>query len=123
MCGVMRFAHASQATLGLRSRAGRILLFDVDSFRVVGSVEAPGWVDDLALMSNDRVCGRISDEMWLGQTPSASEGSPRPPSKERQCATPFRRVEHGRRGDVAPQGSLSSTLLPVEVRSGFVRPP
>jgi hypothetical protein len=37
---------------------GRILLFDVDSFRVVGSVEAPGWVDDLTLMSNDRVCGR-----------------------------------------------------------------
>lgn len=50
---------------------GRILLFDVDSFRVVGSVEAPGWVDDLALMSNDRVCGRINFEMWLGQLAAA----------------------------------------------------
>jgi hypothetical protein len=50
---------------------GRILLFDVDSFRLVGSVEAPGWVDDLALMSNDRVCGRINFEMWLGQIAAA----------------------------------------------------
>jgi hypothetical protein len=50
---------------------GRILLFDVDSFRVVGSVEAPGWVDDLALTSNDRVCGRINFEMWLGQIAGA----------------------------------------------------
>lgn len=50
---------------------GRILLFDVDSFRAVGSVEAPGWVDDLALMSNDRVCGRISDQMWLDQIAAA----------------------------------------------------
>jgi hypothetical protein len=38
---------------------------------VVGSVEAPGWVDDLTLMSNDRVCGRINFEMWLGQIAAA----------------------------------------------------
>ena len=50
---------------------GRILLFDVDSFRVVGSVEAPGWVDDLTLMSNDRVCGRINFEMWRGRIAAA----------------------------------------------------
>jgi hypothetical protein len=50
---------------------GRILLFDVDSFRVVGSVEAPSWVDDLTLMSNDRVCGRINFEMWRGRIAAA----------------------------------------------------
>lgn len=64
---------------------GRILYFDVDSFRVVGSVEAPGWVDELALMSNDRVCGQIleNDEMWLGQIAAAQHPlyPPRPPGE------------------------------------------
>lgn len=62
---------------------GRILLFDVESFRVVGSVEAPGWVDDLALMSNNRVCGRINFEMWLGQIAAAQHPlyPPRPPGE------------------------------------------
>jgi hypothetical protein len=64
---------------------GRILYFDVESFRVVGSVDAPGWVDDLALMSNDRVCGQLweNDKMWLGQIAAARHPlyPPRPPGE------------------------------------------
>jgi hypothetical protein len=40
-------------------------------------------VDDLALMSNNRVCGRINFEMWLGQIAAAQHPlyPPRPPGE------------------------------------------
>jgi hypothetical protein len=52
---------------------GRILFFDVDSFQVVGSVDAPAWIDEFAVLSGDRVCGQLwgSDKMWLGQIAAA----------------------------------------------------
>jgi hypothetical protein len=71
MCGVLRASLTRPTGPWASPSGGRILQFDVDSFRVVGSVEAPGWVDDLTLMSNDRVCGRINFEMWLGQIAAA----------------------------------------------------
>jgi hypothetical protein len=53
------YALRSRESWVAEPSGGRILLFDVDSFRVAGSVDAPGWVEYLALMSNDRACGQI----------------------------------------------------------------
>lgn len=50
-------------------RGGRVLVFDVDAFEVVGAADAPDWVSDVALLSDDRVCGQLwkGDAVWLGQ--------------------------------------------------------
>jgi hypothetical protein len=52
---------------------GRVLVFDVDAFEVVGCADAPSWATEVALMSNDRVCGQLwkDNTMWLGQISSA----------------------------------------------------
>jgi hypothetical protein len=53
---------------------GRVLVFDVDAFEVVGAADAPDWVTDVALLSNDRVCGQLwkDDTMWLGHIRGAA---------------------------------------------------
>jgi hypothetical protein len=60
-------------------------VFDVDAFEVVGAAEAPHWVSDVALLSNDRVCGQLwkDNAMWLGQISSAKYPlySPRAPGE------------------------------------------
>ncbi len=64
---------------------GHVLVFDVDAFEVVGSADAPNWATEVALMSNDRVCGQLwkDNTMWLGQISSAKYPlySPRAPGE------------------------------------------
>ena len=59
---------------------GRVLVFDVDAFEVVDAADAPDWATDVALLSNDRVCGQLwkDDTMWLGHI-SAGQRALYPP--------------------------------------------
>lgn len=65
----------------LRSRSGvvgepaggRVIIVEVDDFEPTMAAEAPSWVDDIALLSDGRVCGRLS-----GYPGAAWIGTPRP---------------------------------------------
>jgi len=45
---------------------GRVLVFDVDSFTVTHHARGDGWINEVVLLSDDRVLGRIlPQEVWL----------------------------------------------------------
>jgi hypothetical protein len=71
-CAVSYALRSRQPPVAM-PRGGRVLVFDVDAFEVVGTTDAPAWVCEVALMSNDRVCGQLwkDNTMWQGHISSA----------------------------------------------------